>query len=165
MIRDLKSFLTGLAIGLAGGPLPLTPPQREPIAYLYNGVQLPPLPEWDREMYPYAVISRMGTISSDYYYRLVMFREPYKINYKDSWTLEKFATGEGAVYLISECPYADAGDGSFVWSVPVEKVANQNGEFGERVYAKYARWSNYEITYASDGALYLAASEPVPVYE
>lgn len=29
--------------------------------YLYNGVKLPALPEWDKETYPYAVIRTAGT--------------------------------------------------------------------------------------------------------
>lgn len=31
---------------------------RVPVAYLYNGVRLPGLPEWDKEMYPFAYIGR-----------------------------------------------------------------------------------------------------------
>ena len=69
-----RSFLIGLALGLAGKPLPISQ-GKEPIAYFYGhiakegetathtidgvgyvGVVLPKLPEWDKEAYPYAVI-------------------------------------------------------------------------------------------------------------
>lgn len=54
---DKLSFLKGLALGLAGKPLDFAP-KSEPVAYLYNGVRLPALPEWDKEKYPYAVIRK-----------------------------------------------------------------------------------------------------------
>lgn len=51
--NEFKLYLAlGLcAPGVWGG-------QKEPIAYLYNGVRLPKLPEWDKIKYPYAVISQ-----------------------------------------------------------------------------------------------------------
>jgi hypothetical protein len=48
--------------------------QKTPIAYLYNGVQLPPLPEWDREKYPYAVI-----VADDYQTALSFSAKPMLI--------------------------------------------------------------------------------------
>ena len=62
----LKSWLIGFDLGIAGKSLPLRRKrqEREPVAYLYNGVRLPKLPEWDREMYPYAYITQnlSGTV-------------------------------------------------------------------------------------------------------
>lgn len=49
------SFWLGVALGLAGKGLPPIK-TAEPVAYLYNGVELPKLPEWDKEKYPYAAI-------------------------------------------------------------------------------------------------------------
>ena len=39
---------------------------KTPDGYSYNGVQLPKLPEWDKEMYPYAVISYREGINQYY---------------------------------------------------------------------------------------------------
>lgn len=51
-----KSWLIGFALGLCGKPPPIAGSRREPVAYLYNGVRLPKLPEYDKSVYPYAVI-------------------------------------------------------------------------------------------------------------
>ena len=50
---DLKSWIAGYVLGRAGIPLPFA---ATPGAYLYNGWKLPPLPRWDRAVYPWALI-------------------------------------------------------------------------------------------------------------
>ena len=61
---DRKSFEEGIILALVSPPIPHVV-KREPIAYSYNGVILPKLPEWDREKYPYAVI---GLLDGVYYF-------------------------------------------------------------------------------------------------
>ena len=55
MTEKMRSSVMGLILSLFSSPLPEV--QKQPVAYLYNGVRLPKLPEWDRETYPYATIS------------------------------------------------------------------------------------------------------------
>lgn len=77
---DLKSWLYGFVLGLTEMPLPLKIGEKptEPIAYSYNGVILPKLPEWDREAYPYAVIIP----KNDTYYLLL---QDTKFNAVHDW--------------------------------------------------------------------------------
>lgn len=154
---DLKSWLTGFALGLAGKPLPLA--VRKPVAYLYNGVRLPELPEWDKEKYPYVVIERTGSALYNYAYALRLFQKPYKIT-GTQWMVSHFVAPEGdeKTYTACACPYTDNGDGTFVWSEPT--VYNIPDDF--RVQKPI--WCNYDLG-KSDGTVLLAASDPVPVYE
>ena len=45
MNGKMRSSVMGLILSLFSSPLPEV--QKEPVAYLYNGVRLPALPEWD----------------------------------------------------------------------------------------------------------------------
>lgn len=160
---DLKSWLTGFALGLAGKPLPFAPAQKEPVAYLYNGVQLPPLPDWDREAYPYAVMSL----------------------YEIDW----FGTsGTAQLWLYSQHPES-SGDtlelwlpqiGDLMYEIKSDSLASL-AEFTDwgspttiterKGYSiDNAGWANFDMYYQTNidgkkGQLYLAASDPVPVYE
>lgn len=116
--------------------------EREPVAYLYNGVRLPKLPEWDRETYPYALIFVNSTTNK---YCCVFLKSEATVD----------NTG---IYLLLWGDYYQLEDGAW---------ASHTGQNGGR-----AVWANYDI-YVSDnenygelaGTLYLATSEPVPVYE
>lgn len=55
-MRDLKSWVYGLKLSLAGIDLPFA----VPFSY-FNGVRLPRLPYWDTLRYPYAYIKRTST--------------------------------------------------------------------------------------------------------
>ena len=43
MTEKMRSSVMGLILGQFSSPLPMA--QKEPVAYLYNGVRLPKLPE------------------------------------------------------------------------------------------------------------------------
>jgi hypothetical protein len=117
--------------------------EKEPIAYLYNGVQLPPLPEWDREMYPYAVLTNIvGSYSLELYYDNVLYHKDGVVYFKQDITILR----------------------SFL-----DKDTTQWGDFEERLYSEgdvwiIPMWTNTDIL-NSDGSVYLAASDPIPVYE
>lgn len=167
---DKSSMTLGLLIGrqIAGQRAK----KREPIAYLYNGVQLPPLPEWDRETYPYAV---MRTSLLLYAYTVYLYVSTVPIDVKVFDLSEVtggliqysyYPRGDGSVMTFS-CS-EDTGDGSkdtefhFKEETVVEgnKVFVQNTlDIGEPL------WSNYDVLNYKDGTILLEASEPVPVYE
>ncbi len=142
---DKRSFWMGVALGLAGKGLP---PMRTPTAYLYNGVKLPPLPEWDREKYPFAVItySRGGSMlhcCAENAVWVELFN-----NYSDNHLVFNDA------HL--QCQYNTVST-VFEWE-ELEEVSTRSTPTTNFV------WSNFDI-YDTDGVLAFSASEPVPVYE
>ncbi|MBR4856946.1 MAG: hypothetical protein IKU94_10025 [Bacteroidaceae bacterium] len=117
----------------------------EPIAYSYNGVELPALPEWDKEVYPYAVLRsdpflghvltvtdnscvNEGSAVSSVVIRNSTFSQYYIPKNSDNWLLLREPTYDDD-YVLGECC-----------------------------------WSNYNIL-NTDGTVYLAASDPIPVHE
>jgi hypothetical protein len=158
MTEKMKSFVKGILLGLCGHPLP----QGEPVAYLYNGVRLPKLPEWDKEAYPYAYIDFHSIYMEDLN-EYPAFQAPY-VN---------------CCYIFSEKPYVYY-DPNHVSGHPIYHIQNKlpylvtatdpiTGEWREIVSAtenpnRSADWANYDVT-ADDGTIIQAASEPVPVYE
>lgn len=104
--------------------------------YIYNGIKLPALPEWDKETYPYAVI---GRVTTNY-----LLRVAKSACYRTS-----------AVYIPGPIMQWTCKDG--VWSGPSELTASRYTFISSRTY-----WSNHNI-FSADGTLYLAASEPIPV--
>ena len=78
---DRYSYVVGFNLALAGMAYPYSAPT--PVAYLYNGIRLPALPEWDRGVYPYAYI--VGLHPTHF---CASPNEPYVIE------TENFITGE-----------------------------------------------------------------------
>lgn len=108
--------------------------------YLYNNIALPALPDWDKETYPYAVIVRNEDVSPGYW------------------------------FVASESTYAVTESNGFMPSVRGDDVQYlydvDTQTWTESEMSMYAapcvKWANYDV-YDTDGTLYLAASEPVPV--
>ena len=80
MNEKMREFVKGMLPGLPGKPHPMA--NKEPVAYLYNGVRLPKLPEWDREMYPYAMI-RYYNDKDAYFLHTVKYRPYYTLAYRE----------------------------------------------------------------------------------
>ena len=155
MTRKMRSYVKGLILSLCGKPLPLTA-KKEPVAYLYNGVRLPKLPEWDRVAYPYAVISvytkefsGSGIAVGDY--DLCLCKRPLTYNGKD------ITQGANDYYLVYRYSPGNAESG---W------VYDGEYDLEEVIYldGSDVTWANPDILH-TDGTVYLAASEPIPVYE
>jgi hypothetical protein len=109
--------------------------KKQPIAYSYNGVILPALPEWDREMYPYAVIGLLDGV-----YHLTYHYTTFAV-YDDG---TYYIPGSGtSAYALT--------DGEWVFTHLWLKSLT-------------AVWANYDMQ-TDGGTLVLAASEPTPVYE
>ena len=143
MNSKMRSSVMGLILGQFSSPLPMA--QKEPVAYLYNGVRLPALPEWDREKYPYSYV---GTAM---YLNIEEYRAYFakKIHTKSA----------GAMMFIDAALRYRLIDGQWV----------EHGA-GIPPVITSPLWSNVNIYYDSSveevgGTLYLSASEPIPVYE
>lgn len=137
---DRYSYIVGFNLALAGMAYPYSAPV--PVAYLYNGVRLPALPEWDREVYPYAVIVR--DIIDGAYHLFV-----------DEGTTRIPMYNGSITSVAMSVKYSIVDD---AW------VETELFETGIIV------WANYDVYYNDSvedvgGTLYLAASNPVPVYE
>lgn len=145
---DLQSFLTGLAMALVSrGQFPK--PTAEPVAFLYNGVRLPRLPVV--EGYPHIVMRFAGGVMAYFY----AFSEPHHMTMTNSDGSKCVGVTAGETYVYARC--RQGGDSSF--STPEEIVADN-----DIFFASVLNWSNYDVL-NEDGTIYLAASEPIPVYE
>ena len=144
MNGKMRSSVIGLILGQFSSPLPMA--QKEPVAYLYNGVKLPPLPEvegYDYEFVSYnSYLSKyLFTASTSRGYCLESgtdiittgsFRQySYEVE-KEEWALHR--EGSGGTNLQNEV-------NSLIW-------CSENVVF------------NYNTT-----EVYFEASEPIPVYE
>ncbi|MBR5862186.1 MAG: hypothetical protein IKZ08_02550 [Bacteroidales bacterium] len=189
---DLKSWLIGLIVGLVEKPMLLNAVKKEPIAYLYNGVQLPKLPEWDKEQYPYAAVY-YGIYYSDYpeygpeepIYRAGFVAADQPLFVAESNTKRLFYC-KNPVSFIS-C-YAMNDDDKI--GVPATHWGDLNStnrdyaddlaEIGVSAYLvlsikhnhfgfkedQVPQWTNHDIYNLATDELYLAKSgEPIPVYE
>lgn len=134
------------------------------INYLYNGVQLPALPEWDRETYPYVVIDDQG----GHYYG-----EPTQyllVAYKTLPTTYSHVYGKDSHGVSGATDYVYSGYDSINrpenWYSSVNGYGACSPSSGGSGLAMRnldtVIWANYDVLNA-DGTLYLAASEPVPV--
>jgi hypothetical protein len=135
---------------LLGAELRNKRPAREPVAWLYNGVRLPKLPEWDKSAYPYAYIG---------YFTQSSIKPPTTIiiaaAYKNPPEMKENNYGMVVVDVSEvDCLETDLENTEPVWTVTEPGCMD----------FYYPFFSNTDI-YKEDGTLYLAASEPVPVYE
>lgn len=135
MTDNMREFVKFFVMGSAKGGV------REPIAYLYNGVRLPKLPEWDKTKYPYAYIGTSG-MDTTYYY--LCFSDTLETARNISRIV---GTGDENYTL------ADGEWGPFLSTSSVAVI-----------------WTNTDIYYIDSlsevgGTLCLAASDPIPVYE
>lgn len=120
----------------------------------YNGVELPALPEWDAQTYPYAVIVNYNKASYPYYqYELVVVSErPEYSRLGDSDLFCVSVENDEALckgyFYMSE--YPDEG-----W---FDSARTGFSSFDE----KQLNWSNSNIL-REDGSVLLQASQPIPV--
>lgn len=168
-----KDFWNGVACGLCGSGTPNfsdTSPfgvgyitgcklralrERKPIAYLYNGVQLPPLPEWDRETYPYVYIAyRELTIGPAYIAYLT--KEPL-CRKSDGATCSQ----TGSSFFCCSSNYTPAYDDAWL----NDAYETPWGEYKATGGGYPPIWANYNMLSIEDGSVYLSASDPIPVYE
>lgn len=107
--------------------------------YLYNGIELPALPDYDSTTYPYAILQEAyGN------YRFTVCASPIYVNTNGYIAVPTGASGAN-------------------WELSSGASSWVNGLYGASPLAGFPIfWANYNVLNA-DGTLYLAASEPVPV--
>lgn len=156
IIAQLESRISALEAGGTGAT---------PIACLYNGIQLPPLPEWDKAKYPYATI----------------------FVYEGGELFGSIIPASAVLYLYTARP-AVSGDSTELWMyqpgdieyrIDAETIPNlaEFEDWGSPIVLADSKgggitnikWANFDLYYQTDidgkkGQLYLAATEPVPVY-
>lgn len=152
---DVKSLLMGWcfarAIFQTSSPQSEKPspgPEPEAVVYLYNGVRLPKLPEWDKETYPYVFIYKTATMF-EVSYVLHLTPNPY------------YAVSDNGKYCIGyrsdDISYM-AYDDSDVFGYKTNYISEGiRGELDNVV------WANFDVL-DENGELLLPASEPIPVY-
>lgn len=147
--RDLRSHVLGIVLALIQKALsPIK--AKQPTAYLYNGVKLPALPEWDREMYPYAVLFQVGITKQ---YALYFAKDEFYRNTESKYTIIPAGVG----YVL----YRYASGDALEWSFNEEKT---DGASGDLDLLASSHWANYDFK-NDDGTVYVPASNPIPVYE
>ena len=121
--------------------------------YLYNGIEFPALPEWDKTAYPYAYIVKNEHSSYEWEYGLWVTNNP--IGMYSATTMQAangYTYAGGALYAFN----AD----TFAWELSIEYWETLGSTISR---AGYPVWCNTDVLYKSDGTIYLAASDPVPV--
>lgn len=151
-----KDFWTGVAMGLKSKGLPAKQ-DKQPIAYLYNGVQLPGLPEeWNSDERPYAVIYADTRTNKECLFVSKVPLILYDLNGDGNYTFSASGDGWGG-------------------SLPI-KFENEGAKwvegflFPQHIEASTYIWSNYDIQdlkglVGAAGSVYREGSEPIPVYE
>jgi hypothetical protein len=137
----MRSWLTAYLAAQCAPPLKL--PDKQPTAYSYNGVVLPKLPEWDKTVYPYVTIT-FSEYGFGYFFRGYTDAMLYNGEYG------YFADGEASQRY---CHLID-GEWGDLWTNSTSYSVNTSSIV----------WTNTDIL-NEDGTIYLAASDPIPVYE
>jgi len=163
------SFLKGVEVGRRLKNKRLT---GEPVAYLYNGMRLIPLPEWDKETYPYAVMYYDKDLVDYGAAYLILSSAPLSYKYVSTpfsqagHKLYALKPGSSIVYIHN-----------IVYGEPTKEWEFSEGrsvvsfDTDEQVFSISSagttrpHWANYDLTKHTDGSVYIKASEPVPVYE
>ena len=155
-IPNIDNNTTYLA---ASDPIPLA--SSEPVAYRYNGVELPELPEWDMEAYPYAIIAQNS--DGDIYFECATKLMQYGtftsggVSYTNPHYL--ILAGE-----IASREYRFLSNNS--WGEPKTAVWDRTDKTTNlRSRTEKVIWCNTDIPNIDNNTVYLAASAPVPVYE
>lgn len=155
-----RVFLDHFLAALAGRVRPVV--RREPVAYLYNGVRLSALPEHDNNEHPHVVIAiydlSIGLLGDDS--AVAYFLSDIKVtnDLYDANTYKDFVWySPGDKEVKATRPYDSTGD--FTEFGEVSELSESKKFALENII-----WTNTDL-YNTDGTLYLAASDPVPVYE
>ena len=163
-----KDFETGIILGLSLPPVPQIP--REPIAYSYNGTILPKLPEWDRSVYPFAVLTKRSMLSQTEW-KVSIYREMFAIHDANHGVDAFSLLVAGDDYLTATLGYtATEWPALSTTSFTGNNTADNDGtdvSYKQRLCdydSDYVRWSNHSFN-GPNGEEWIVASDPVPVYE
>ena len=143
---------TAMTLGrLMGRRIAAQRKKRQLVAYLYDGVRLPKLPEWNKEAYPYGWI--FSLTGSSFGFHLCSER-PYI--YAETGYMR------GPSGALTDMGWLCNSNRMTKW---IAESTNGNGRTstGEDDMV-VPLWTNFDLL-DDNGDLFLAASEPVPVYE
>ena len=129
----------------------------EPVAYLCDGVEVPVFPEWDKEKYPYAMLtsSAYGDVCGLY---LFVATEPI---YLVSSYITKVRLRNDGEYIKSEINI-NLGENSWTVGVPTNCTTTENIEVLDDDNPGVI-WANTDVLW-DDGTICLEAYEFTPVY-
>lgn len=122
--------------------------------YKYNDVILPALPEWDKEAYPFAVITDDNCLH--------VHEFPIVVNYSSELGTTPFVT---CVEGISNGYYYTYNAADDAWEAPVSKKFGKEDDGIHCVSSVLPIWSNHVVFNVFNGlnTVYLTGSEPVSV--
>ena len=130
--------------------------KQEPVAYLYNGVRLPKLPEWDKEKYPYALLYEYWDYSAETHsgnYSLDILNTKLRLDIHSYYPQE--------AYTATRYAYS-RDDDSYIWRLTHKDVVNPRWQPGK--HSRYV-WANFDFL-SVDGSIVIATSpDPAPIYE
>jgi len=118
------------------------------VGYSYNGAVLLKLPEWDKGNYPYAIIVEQTSALTKTYKLELTQNPPYRHEIS-------IRAPEGSFIVYKNV------DGNDYW-VKSEEFESTTMILWDSHYSLI--WASHDVLKA-DNSVYLAASEPVPVYE
>ena len=152
MNEKMRSCVKGLILSLFGNPLPAAP-SREPVAYLYNGVRLPGLPESEL---PYKYISYSESYG---WYRFCACSNP------GYWETGGIASDKLSNDSVQAVYFLDSKKAT-EWETDIVQSLVLHNNASVASGAKITLlWSNVDV-YEQDGSTILVtASDPIPVYE
>lgn len=150
----MTNFDNGLILGLTMPWFGSAVEAKEPVAYLYNGVRLPALPDFDRETYLHAYI--YGTDPTNYY--LVLSVSPAEYIAK---TLPMLGSTTAFEYWQTVGPYREYRATTEFWNCKSWTLVEQNeaSDATNKFLVGLAAWCNTNLV--KDGVVQLTASEPV----
>ena len=123
--------------------------RRIPKGYFsYNGINLPPLPEWNKEKYPVAYIY-LNTLTGN-----------YVLGVCDSYIYEHDDEGD---YRVGAYKYRTTTGNNGAWGEPPDNYDNGTIWLTD-VGTDFIIWTNTDILY-ENGTVATKATEPKPVYE
>lgn len=118
--------------------------------FLYNGVELPPLPEWDKAKYPYAAIANLTDRVSGLYFLELSSKAAYR-DYGDVGTDDAYLPQDS-----DRATYAYVIGEDNAW----EFVHAADAPLFGRYRVDSPVWASYDIL-NPDGSVFLAASNPI----
>jgi hypothetical protein len=157
---NLKAFQTGYGLGLSGSPFPYEERQ-EPVAYLYNEIELPTLipeltPEQAQE-YPYIMMYKSSSN-----FATVWFTKRPAVCYPSGTDYSVGFLKDETFLSMSYC-YAGTIITPMGWGSLSEYDYTYDSD--SRPVHLNTFWANYDIYYDGTSTVYLATTDPVPVYE
>lgn len=161
MAYDKKTFLSGLAMGLCGKGEPVS--DMGGVSWSYNGVELPKLPKWDKEAYPYAVLKTKYLFSDKTLSQLYISSVPATFypnaegDTEDTWLFFMYDEKHSFMNYIIFWR-----NGEENWRLDQSGEAESYRlEIYDGIYPDDC-WANHDVISSVDGSIYLAASDPVP---